>query len=713
MWPEASGKYRTLAALCASGVLLLTLLIAGCQSTDTSVDLFTSVLNDANNNGNPAQAGRSGNTRRISSSSQDGNVFAGAEYDGTGQFISSRAPAIASGQRADGSNGYRLNLVNAPIAAAAKYILGDTLGLNYIISPDVQGTITLQSSEPARRDTLVDIFETALASNGYSIVRANEIYKIVPSSEVLAGTPSVSVSSVAPSGPGVKILVIELQYISAEEMRTILAPISRSGSVLRVDSDRNYLMLAGTNADLLAMREAISVFDVDWMRGMSVALRPLKTSKPEDVVKELDTIFHTDSGPGSKLIRFVANERLNSVLVITSRPRYLERAKVWIDKLDRLASSNEEQLFVYEIQNRPASELAKVLQSTLSGKGTAAAASAKDSSVAPDLNEQDVASQDAGSLSGPATSTLGTSGRVTVVADVENNALLISTTAREYKRIEQILHQLDILPTQVLLEAVIAEVTLNDELKFGVRWFFEKGGMSITLSDVVSGLTGAAFPGLAWNFASKGIEVTLNTLSSVTDVKVISAPTIMALNNQKAVLQIGDQVPIVTRQSSSVDNPGAPIVNSIELKDTGIILSVVPRVNSSGRVLLDIEQEASSVTKTTTSGIDSPTIQQRKIRTRVVVNDGEALVLGGLIQERKTNDRSQVPLLGEIPILGNVFKDKTNTIKRTELMIFIRPRVVRNFEEARSATDEFRRRLDFGKSETYQNRIRRDLKRLQ
>jgi general secretion pathway protein D len=136
-------------------------------------------------------------------------------------------------------------------------------------------------------------------------------------------------------------------------------------------------------------------------------------------------------------------------------------------------------------------------------------------------------------------------------------------------------------------------------------------------------------------------------------------------------------------------------------------------VNTSGRVLLDIEQEASSVVRTTTSGIDSPTIQQRKVQTRVAVNDGEALIIGGLIQERKTNQRGQVPILGEIPILGNAFKNKTNTIERTELVIFIRPKVVRNVEQARSANEEYRRRLDFGASETPGNRIKRDLKRLQ
>ncbi len=306
--------------------------------------------------------------------------------------------------------------------------------------------------------------------------------------------------------------------------------------------------------------------------------------------------------------------------------------------------------------------------------------------------------------------------RTKVVADTDNNALLIQTTAREYRRIEQILAKVDVLPTQVMLEAVIAEVTLNDELKFGLRWFFENNGMKISLSDVANGFAGAAFPGFAWTYATNNIQVTLNALSSITDVNIVSAPTVMALNNQKAVLQVGDQVPIVTQQAVGTATAGAPIVNSVEMKDTGVILTVTPRINNAGRVMLDIGQEVSNAVKTTSSGINSPTIQQRKIQTRVLVNDGESLALGGLIQETNSVERGQVPVLGDIPILGNAFKNKTDGIKRTELIIFIRPRVVRDIKEAREVTEEFRGKISLqtpiqkrrgGKSRTEQ-----DLKRL-
>jgi general secretion pathway protein D len=610
-------------------------------------------------------------------------------------------------------------------------VLGDILGVNYAIDPRLQGTVSLQTSDAVDKDTLVDLFETSLAVSGAAIVRRGEGYQIVPVAEALASTPAVSVPSVSQSGPGVSVQVIELANIAADEMKTILEPISRPGSIISTDAARNNIVISGTAQDLKSIRDAIAVFDVDWMRGRSVALHPLKNSKPSAVVAELEAVFGNGKDKNG-ILRFIANERLNSVLVISSRPAYLQRAESWIRKLDQTASSDDEQLFVYEIQNRPAKELAAVLQSVLKQGSTESggtAQNAQQGAVAPDLTPVALSGgSDPSQPIDPVVAQLPDqaasfeplsppqSKAPSVVADTENNALLISTTQKEYKRIERILNQLDVLPTQVMIEAVIAEVKLNDELKFGMRWAVESGKFRFNLSDVASGFAGGNLPGAAWSFVSGDLQVTLNALASLTDVNIVSSPNIMALNNQKATLQVGDQVPIVTQQATGVVTANAPVVNSVTLKDTGIILSVLPRVNASGRVMLDIEQEVSSVVKTTTSGIDSPTIQQRKLSTKVIVNDGESLALGGLIQERNSLDRGQVPIVGDIPILGNLFKNKTDTISRTELIIFIRPRVVRNVNEAREVTNEFRNKLGFNSAISLRRKgatqLQRDLNRL-
>lgn len=691
-------------------VLLITLVFAhGCTSTSgTPVDdLFSDVMREYDSTGNPVGASRP-KSRLLASNAGGNNGVTGVYREGTGTYISSRQANNQSGTTVDGTRGYTLNLVGVPIALAVKNVLSDILNVSYTIDPRVQGTVSLQTSEPVDKATLIDMFETALSVAGASVVKRGAAYTVVPTNEALASTPAVSISPASTAGLGITVEVIELANIGADEMRTILEPIARPGSIIRTDAARNTLVVSGTGQDLKAIRDAISVFDVDAMRGRSVAMLPLKNSKPSAVASELEQIF-ANGKEGSGIVRFIANERLNSILIISSRPAYLQRAVNWVKKLDQNTNLNEEQLFVYEIQNRPAKELAGVLQSVMRQSGERGSApDARQSPVAPDFNPASLESNP--DLSQPseaeqasfqpqtqqiATPAARRTGATSVVADVENNALLVSTTAKDYKRIERILNQLDVLPTQVMLEAVIAEVKLNDELKFGLRWAVESGKFKFNLSDAVSGFAGANLPGAAWQFVSNDLQVTLNALSSLTDVKIVSSPNIMALNNQRATLQVGDQVPIVTQQATGVVTASAPVVNSIVLKDTGIILSVLPRVNAAGRVLLDIDQEVSSVVKTTTSGIDSPTIQQRKLSTKVIVNDGETIALGGLIQERNSLDRGQVPILGDVPFLGNLFKNKTDTIARTELIIFIRPRVIRDIHEARDVTNEFRNKLNF------------------
>lgn len=654
-----------------------------------------------------AVANPDGRATQVVRQNTENAVSNGFNVPGTGTFVNAANASISHDMVTSGDDGYTLNLVNAPVNQAAKKILGDIMGYNYLVDPRVEGQITLQTSSPVSKDMLLEILETSLAVNRAAIVKRNGRYDIVPENEALKSSPSIDVSGLRATGPGVRLQVIQLKYISAEEMKEILGPISQQGSVIRVDSARNYIVVAGNGSELAAIRDAVNVFDVDYMKGMSVGLYPLKTAKPAALVNELYSVFGLDAG--TKIIKFIPNERLNSVMAITSRPNYLPKVQAWIRQLDRVAETNEEQLFVYEIQNRPAQELAKVLQSVLASNS----ATGNQQDVAPNLTPTAYTEEGVESAPTPtAVAAVETASKApTVVADIEKNSLLISTTAREYRRIERILEQLDVMPTQVFLEAIIAEVSLNDQLKYGLSWYFENRGDKFALSDTTRALPSPSFPGFSWTNSVGDVQAALNTISSVTKVKIISSPNLMVINNQKATLQVGDQVPVVTQTATGTETASA-IVNSVELKDTGIILSVTPRINNSGRVMLDIEQEVSDVVETTTSGIDSPTIQQRKISTRVMVSDGESITLGGLIQEKKGRSEKKLPVLGDVPLLGNAFKSKTDTLSRTELIIFIRPRVIRNVEEARAVTDEFRSKMDFGRSDTPAQRIKRDIKRL-
>ncbi|CAO4192446.1 type II secretion system protein GspD [Methylorubrum extorquens] len=295
-----------------------------------------------------------------------------------------------------------------------------------------------------------------------------------------------------------------------------------------------------------------------------------------------------------------------------------------------------------------------------------------------------------------------------VVADEANNSLVISATRNQYDKILRILGRLDAMPTQVLLETVIAEVTLNNELQFGVQWFLKNSGSRFNLAQadtnrsVAQGTSGTdalikaavrGVPGFNYLLNASDFNVVLNALQGVTRVNVISSPNITVLDNRTAKLQVGDQVPIVRQSGQSAFAAGAPILNQIEMKDTGVILSVTPRVNKNGLVVLDINQEVSDVVKTTTSEINSPTIRQRRVATSVAVNDGHSLAIGGMVQEKAQITNESVPLLGDLPIVGPAFRNRIDGRVRTELIVFIRPKVIRGTVEADRIAEDFRQQF--------------------
>ena len=255
------------------------------------------------------------------------------------------------------------------------------------------------------------------------------------------------------------------------------------------------------------------------------------------------------------------------------------------------------------------------------------------------------------------------------MADETKNSLLIMANDRDYHRVLRVIEGLDVVASQVLIEAVIAEVTLTDDLQYGLQWqLAKKGTPAASFTNALTGGVAAAFPGFNYAINTANIAATLSALNALTHVNVISTPSLMVLDNKTARLQIGDQVPITTQTATSTVTANTAIVNSITMQDTGVILSVTPRINESGRVQLEIEQEVSSVVKTTSSNIDSPTIQQRRVKTTVVVNDGEVLTLGGMIQEQASKASNQIPLLGDVPGIGAMFSNRDNQSIRQSLL---------------------------------------------
>lgn len=648
---------------------------------------------------------------------------------GSGQMIGALSSKEKTGT-ADGN--VVLNLANVPLQQAAKTVLGDLIGVNYVLDPRVDGVVSVETTHPVTKAEALELFQAALIPIGATLVQSRGMYRIVPSDQSATGTV-VTVRDATDGAAGSGIRVVQLKYVAASEVARVLEPMVPKGAIVQADDSRNILALKGSSSEVDAMLDSISIFDVDVMKGMSFAVVPVKTSQPDKMVDELKAVFSSEKeGPLKGRVRFISNNRLGAILVVTSQPSYLPRAQSWIRRLDARASGTEPQLHIYQVQNRTASELAAVLQSMFSGEMKVVRPPTRN--VSPRSRQVsllgDATKIPTNGISGPDAGAAAALGRgsdlqansrtpnidpdipvadapdlstandakaepvMKIVADEAKNSLLIMANDRDYQRVLRVIQGLDVVASQVLIEAVIAEVTLTDDLQFGLQWQLSKGGTpTATFSNAIAGGVAAAFPGFNYAVNTASIAATLSALNALTHVNVISTPSLMVLDNRTARLQIGDQVPITTQTATSTVTANTAIVNSITMQDTGVILAVTPRINESGRVQLDIEQEVSSVVKTTTSNIDSPTIQQRRVKTTVVVNDGEVLALGGLIQDQSNKTSNQLPILGDIPGVGAIFANRANNVKRAELVILITPKVVRDGTESRLITEEYRRKM--------------------
>jgi general secretion pathway protein D len=646
---------------------------------------------------------------------------------GSGQFVRPPPDRSRASILRNAAGEVTLNVVDADLREVVRLVLEDTLGVNYIIDPAVGGTITVQTSQPVRAKDVPAMLDAILRVNGAALIQVDDLFKVVPLDQALTSAPAPDIHPVPDAGrQGFSILVVPVRFVSAAELATLLEPFVPPGGSLQVDEERNMLLLAGTARDLATLTDLVAMFDVDWLEGMSFGLFPLEFARPTSLVAELDQVFALEAGPVSGVVRFVPIERLNAVLVLSSQPAYLGRAETWIRRLDQAGEAGEPQVFVYPVQNGRAADLAQVLGEIFNVPSAAVGA---EDLLAPGLEPAEISSSLFGreetgtqaeaeptepppSAARPATRQPGRAPSrplglqaapseapppdIRIIADATTNSLVIWAAPREYRKIRRALEQLDILPLQVLIEATVAEVTLIDELRYGVEWFFRTGDLSLTLSQRASGVVRGQFPGFSALFAGTDVRAVLNALESVTDVNVVSSPHLLVLDNQTARLQVGDQVPITVQQATGVTDPDSPIVNSIELRDTGVILSVTPRVNVSGLVIMELEQEVSNVVQSETdteSEQATPTISTRQISSTVAVRSGETIVLGGLIQDDQNRAVSGLPFLARLPIVGALFGTRGRSLTRTELLVLLTPRVIRGVEDARAITGELRRRL--------------------
>ncbi len=659
----------------------------------------------------------------------------------SGEVVPIVAPSTV--RQARGGDGYDLNFESTPITTVAKTILSDILGVGYTIDPRMQGTVTLASGRPVPKGQVLYVLEAALRLSNVALVRNTAGYRLVPLGDAVGGG---HLDPVASAEPGYGISVVPLRYVSARTVVKLLDSFATKPGTVRVDPARNLVLIQGTGEERSAAIQTVLSFDTDWMRGQSVGIYPVQNSVPEQVIADLQKIM--DSGDGGlthDVIKFQAIDRMNAVMAVTRRAALLKTVSTWIERLDR-ADTTRRGVKVYRVRYGDARQIARVLNNLFvgnsggnldsssnqiapgSGQVTASSrvrrALGDQSSDGPAFGR---ASQGFGSskTKTPSLSQMATKLReeanktavgedngsggpavlkgVRITADSVNNSLLIYASQENYRIIERTLRQIDRPQLQVAINATIAEVTLNKQLAYGVQFYLTghnltanntyQNAATLNVSGVVGPVLAQAFPGFNFLVGSQSQpNVILDALHDVTTVKVLSIPSIVVLDNEPAVLQVGDEVPVSTG-SATVLTTNNTVVNTIDYRNTGVILQVIPRINVNGNVVLDIKQEISNVSDTSTATTLTLTVSQRKIKSTIAVASGQTVLLAGLIGQREDRSHPTIPELGDLPIIGNAFGHTATKTTRTELIIFIRPQIIRNSVDAHFVAEELRSKL--------------------
>lgn len=613
------------------------------------------------------------------------------------------APSPAAVTASDDGRLVSLAFVDADIQEFIRVVFDEILRENVVVDPQVQGRVTLRTPEPVSRVTAIQMVEEVLAVNNAEMRRSGGIVRITLRGAALNQGRTVS-------------RIVPIRNIDAEEARAALQPLAGEGTQVTASREGRFLSISGTPDSVEALAGFVDAIDVDKMRGVSLGLVPLRDAGAKSVSMELNEMFGRSAG-----FRAVPIERMNAVLLTGSSRESIRRATSWIRRLD-VANRDGRQVFVEPIRNRRAADVAQVLSGMLGirSEGGASEAAVSGRAVNPAFTPETTQVSGSGSTAegsytpaggqpGPlpsladpdeAGSADQAASSIEIRADAGTNSLVIHATAEEYRTVEAAIRALDVLPSQVLIEATIMEVRLNDALRHGVRWFLESGNFGVSLTDDPSGSIGRVNPGINIAYGVANARAVVNALEGVTRVQIVSSPALTVMDNQTATLKVGDQVPIATRSAVGVTDPDAPIVNDIELKDTGVILSVTPRINPSGLVLLDISQEASDVVPTTSSDINSPTIRQRQINSTVAVQSGREIILGGIITARGARESQGVPVLKDVPVLGNLFTTRAARERaRTELVVIIRPTIMANSGEVLAVTEEVKAKIGAGRRE--------------
>jgi general secretion pathway protein D len=619
----------------------------------------------------------------------------------TGPAAAQPAPASQAPQSNEPAN-IRLVFDNQDIYGIIR-IIADQLGLNYIIDPQVRGTVNISTSDTLRRSDLLPILETILKINGATMIKTGNFYQIVPANSAVRQPLEVEERSSATAPDDQMMLqILRMKYVAAREMSALLTPYVSEGGNIVVHEAGNVLLITERRSNMRKLLEIVDIFDTNAFEGERVRMFPVKNNLAKDIISDLEKIFAGYAlSERSTAIRFVAIDRMNSILTVTPNASVFPEVEKWLQRLDQLVPSGIRN-FVYKVRNAKASDIQGVLAQLYGNQVQLSSIYAPPAGAVPQSpgTNQPPAGGAAPNQSSPTVSVLQRPD-IKIIADTVNNALVIQANPQIYAEIERTIQELDLLPRQVLIDAQIYEVVLDDSLSIGLSAFLQ--ARDVAANRQTTGSFAAASGGVpsltAQTFAfvgrSRELLGFLNASENRSRVRTLSAPSVLVSDNMTADFQVGAEVPIPTSSSvTPVQSGGTNLfAQTIQFRPTGVILRVKPQINDSGNVSLEISQEVSQAGANTTSGVVAPVIGKSAVNSSVVIQDGQTIALSGFIRENQELARSRVPLLGRIPVAGLLFGNTRRATTRTELIILITPHVLRSHEDTDLATDELKKKL--------------------
>lgn len=593
-----------------------------------------------------------------------------------------------------------LNFDKADIAEITQQLFAQHLGLNYVLDPTLKVPISFYLEGTYSKEELLRFITEVYWAHGIDVVERNGMYYIQPFNRTTGARARLlkpeDIKTEAGPQPG--LCVYRLQYLTADKVQNVIRSLLSPNRPLIADPITNTLIFVDAMDNIKTIVDILHTMDTNILKDMGVEVIQLQHLSPKEVADSFEKVVQKINPAYKEMISrnlvVLPLERVSSLLIVSSDPYILKTVREWIKSLDVEGRDSGEQFYVYFVKNGLAKNIVAILKELFTGKKDTTqhlpqrAVSAEEKTTPGKTGQQETQTQPP--AGGPTSLGVKLTGEVSIIADETNNAIIVKATPVDYAKIKRIIEEIDILPRAVLIETLIAEITLNDETQYGVEWFLKNKGMKIggkegTYSLVQNygtqfnrnfDLGTATSQGITffWGTLRGDIASLINLLSSLTHFNVLSAPTILATDNQKASITVGGKTPVVSQQS--VETTGTTLINTVQYVDTGIILNVTPHINAGGIVRMEVEQTIRDAVKNTVSGIDSPAFTERKITTNLLARDGTTVVIGGIIQEKSNFNRSGIPVLSKIPVVGSVFSSTGKTSERTELLVAITPHVI-------------------------------------